>query len=298
MPTPGEGQLLVRVKAAGVNPVDTYIRSGVYGDRPFPFRLGMDAAGIVEAVGPEVNWAKVGDRVYVNGSSIGAYAEFLLADRSQVHPLSPKISFAQGAALGVPYATAYFALFIRGNATPGETVLVHGASGGVGTAVVQMARAYGLRVIGTAGTPKGRELIAQEGAHHVLDHHATDFADQLMKLSSGRGVPLILEMMANVNLGNDLKLLAPRGRVVIVGSRGKVEIDPRDTMGRNADIRGMSLLFATPEELITIHSAIGAGLENGTLRPIIGKEIPLAEASRAQQEVLSPGAYGKIVLIP
>jgi NADPH2:quinone reductase len=294
----GPGEVLVRVKAAGVNPVDTYIRSGLYGDRTFPYTPGMDAAGTVIGIGTGVSRFQLADRVYVAGSVSGTYAEQALSKVSQIHPLPSHISFEQGAAMGVPYATAYYALFNRGCAMPGETVLVHGASGGVGTAAVQIARARGLVVIGTGSTSKGRELAAKEGAHHVLDHSAPDYLDQLMKLTDGRGVPLIVEMLANVNLGRDLKVLAPRGRVVVIGSRGAVEIDPRDTMGRNADIRGMSLLYTTEQELAAIHAALVAGLENGTLRPIIGQKIPLAEAARAHEEVMKPGSYGKIVLVP
>jgi len=297
-PKAGPGQVVVRVKAVGVNPVDTYIRAGGYGDRSFPFTPGADAAGIVESVGPDVRTFKPGDRVYTHGSLSGSYAELVLCGENQIHPLPPKISFNQGAALGVPFATAYYALFYRGCAMPGETLLVHGASGGVGTAAVQIARAHGLTVIGTGGTPKGRELIAKEGAHHVLDHSSADYLDQVMKLTGGKGVHLILEMLANVNLGNDLKILATHGRVVVIGSRGPVQIDPRDMMGRNADIRGMTLFLATGPELAATHAALGAGLENGSLRPIIGREIPLAEAARAHEEVMKAGAYGKIVLIP
>ncbi|HUK53828.1 MAG TPA: zinc-binding dehydrogenase, partial [Candidatus Binatia bacterium] len=146
--------------------------------------------------------------------------------------------------------------------------------------------------------PKGRELALREGAHHVLDHHAPDYLEQLRSLTGGKGVDVILEMLANVNLGKDLGQLAPRGRVVVVGSRGAVEINPRDIMGRDASIRGMSLLVAPAADLAGIHAAIYAGLENGTLRPVVGQEIPLAEAVRAQKAILEPGAHGKIVLIP
>jgi NADPH2:quinone reductase len=297
-PSPGPGEVVVRVKAAGVNPVDTYIRAGVYGDRKFPFTPGMDAAGTVVGLGTGVSHFQVNDRVYVAGSLSGTYADQVLCRESQVHPLPSHISFEQGAAMGVPYGTAYFALFLRGHASPGETVLVHGASGGVGTAALQLARALGMTVLGTASTPKGRELAAKEGAHHVFDHSAPDYLDQIMKLTQGRGVDLILEMLANVNLGKDLKILAPHGRVVIVGNRGKVEIDPRDAMSRNADIRGMTMLTATEQDLQRVHAALVAGLENGTLRPIIGQKFPLADAARAQEEIMKPGSYGKMVLIP
>ena len=298
-PKPERGQVLVRIKAAGVNPVDTYIRAGVYARKPsLPYTPGTDAGGVVEAVGAEVKRVKVGDRVYTNGTITGTYAELTLAEESRVHPLPPKISFAQGAALGVPYGTAFRALFQRTYAKPGETILVHGASGGVGTACVQLGRASGLTIIGTAGTDKGRALVKQEGAQHVVDHRDQDHTDQVMAITEGRGVDVIVEMLANVNLAKDLTMLAQGGRVVVVGNRGTIEINPRDTMIREASILGLILWAATDAELASIHAGIVAGLENGTLRPIVGHELPLAEAPQAHKLVLEPGSYGKIVLIP
>jgi NADPH2:quinone reductase len=298
-PAPGAGQVVVRVRAAGVNPVDTYIRSGVHAVKPgLPYTPGLDAAGEVEAVGEGVTRVCAGQRVYLAGSLSGTYAELALCDESQCHPLPERISFAQGAAVFTPYVTAYRALFHRANAKPGETVLVHGASGGVGTAAVQLARAAGLRVVGTAGTEEGRRLALEEGAHEVLDHRAPGYLEQLGALTSGRGVDVILEMLANVNLDKDLGALARGGRVVVIGSRGTVEINPRQAMMRDAAILGMTLLNASPQELVSIHAALGAGLAAGTLRPVVGRELPLADAARAHEEVLKPGAHGKIVLIP
>ena len=298
-PSAAPGQVVVAVKAAGVNPVDIYIRAGTYTFKPsLPYTPGMDGAGVVESVGQGVTRVKEGDRVYLAGTLTGAYAQKTVCAESQVHRLPAKITFPQGAAVNVPYATAYRALFQIGQARAGETVFIHGASGGVGVAAVQLARAAGLNVIGTAGTPKGRELVLHEGAHHALDHRAADYLDQLRPITGGRGADIIVEMLANVNLGKDLPLLAARGRVVVVGSRGPVEINARDIMGRDGSIRAMSLLVAPPEELAGIHAAIYAGLENGTLRPVVGQEIPLAEAARAHKAVMEPGAHGKIVLVP
>jgi NADPH2:quinone reductase len=298
-PLPGSEQVLVRISAAGVNPVDGYIRSGLHAHRPtLPYTPGMDGAGVVEAVGMNVRRVSVGERVYTAGSLSGTYAELALCEAAQVRQLPSSITFAQGAAINVPYATAYRALFGRARAMPGETVLVHGATGGVGIAAVQLARAHGLTVIGTGGTEEGRRLVTEQGAHHVFDHHAPDYLEQVGKLNGGNGVDVILEMLANVNLGRDLTILARGGRVVVIGNRGTVEINPRDAMGRDASILGMTLMNATPAELYAIHSALLAGLENGTLRPIVGQEMPLSEAARAHEAVMQPGAYGKIVLIP
>ena len=298
-PQPGPDQVLVRMQAIGVNPVETYIRAGTYARLPeLPYAPGNDGAGVVEQVGPNVNEFKVGDRVYIAGSITGAYAEFTLCKTAQVHPLPANVSFAQGAAMGTPYPTAYRGLFQRADAKPGETVLVHGASGGVGTAAVQLARARGLRVFGTAGSDEGRTLAREQGAHEVFDHRAPDHFEQIMKATGERGVDVIVELLANVNLGKDLAILAKGGRVAIIGSRGRIEIDPRDTMQRDADIRGMVLPNTPPAELASIHAALVAGLENGTLRPVIGKEFPLAEAAQAHRAVTEPGAFGKIVLVP
>ncbi len=295
---PGPGQVLVRVRAAGVNPVDAYIRSGTYAIKPaLPYTPGHDAAGLVEAIGAGVSGPRVGDRVYTAGTLSGAYAELALCEASQLYPLPERVSFAQGAALGVPYATAYRALFQRAGARPGETVLVHGATGGVGSAAVQLARAAGLTVIGTGSSEKGRRLVAEQGADQVLDHSASGYLQLIPELTGGRGVDVILEMLADVNLGQDLTLLAPGGRVVVIGSRGTVEINPRDAMSRDAAILGM-VLFNTPEaERRAIHAALRAGLANGTLRPVIREELPLTEAARAHELVMAPGACGKIVLI-
>jgi NADPH2:quinone reductase len=299
-PKPGAEQVVVRVKAAGVNPVDTYIRTGTYAARKpaLPYTPGMDGAGVVESAGAGVTRVKTGDRVYLAGSVSGTYAEQALCEEAQVHRLPHKIGFSQGAAVDVPYATAYRALFQLAHAQAGETVLVHGASGGVGVAAVQLARAAGLVVIGTGGTEKGRKLVRDEGAHHAVDHRALDYLQQVMALTGGRGVNLILEMLANVNLGKDLPVLAFGGRVIVIGSRGTVEMNPRDLMSRDASVIGMALFNAPAEKLASIHAALEAGLENGTLRPVVGREIPLAEAAKAHVAVMEPGAFGKIVLVP
>jgi len=299
-PKAGPGQVVVKIRAIGVNPVETYIRTGTYAVKPqLPYTPGMDGAGEVISVGDGVTRVKPGERVYLGGSLSGTYAEQALCSEAQVYRLPKNVSFPQGAGIGIAYATAYRALFHKAEIKPGETLLVHGASGGVGTAAVQLARAHGCTVIGTGGTDEGRKLVLKEGAHHALDHHAADMAEQLSKLTGGKGADVILEMLANKNLGKDLPMLAKFGRVVVVGSRGPVEVNPRDAMGRDAMIMGMTLFNVPPEEMASIHAALIAGFENGTLRPIVGQEIPLAQAARAHEEVMRPsGAHGKIVLVP
>jgi NADPH2:quinone reductase len=298
-PNPGPGEVVVRIQAAGVNPVETYIRSGAYARKPaLPYTPGIDAGGTVAAIGPGITKLRPGDRVYTWGSLSGSYAELALCTEAQVHPLPQKTSFAQGAAVGVPYSAAYRAMFQAARALPGETMLVHGASGGVGIAAVQLGRAAGLTVISTAGSEKGRALVAEQGAHLVLDHTQPDYLEGLMKFTAGRGADLILEMLANKNLAKDLSVVAQKGRIIVIGNRGTIEINPRDAMGREASIHGIMVFGASESEVRSMHAALVAGLENGSLRPVIGQEIPLAEAPRAHQLVMESKAYGKIVLVP
>jgi NADPH:quinone reductase len=300
VPTPkaSAGEVLVRIHAAGVNPYDTYMRAGTYPVKPtLPYTPGSDGAGTIEAIGDGVKKVKQGERIYTARTLSGAYAEYALALEEQVHPLPAKIDFKQGAGLWVPYGTAYHALYHAAKAHASETVLVHGASGGVGIAAVQIARAVGLKVLGTAGTPKGLELAKREGAHQVFDHRKSGYQEEILQATGNRGVDIILEMLANVNLSQDTRLLANNGRVVVIGSRGEVTINPRELMGRRASIRAFTLWGITPEEEADIHAALFAGLDNNTLRPIVGKELPLAEATRAHKEILEAGSAGKIVLV-
>lgn len=300
---PGAAHVVVDVKAAGVNPVDTYIRSGQYATLPpLPYTPGSDAAGVVAAVGKDVHDFKQGDRVYISGTiggrAYGSYADRAVCTIDQVHRLPDHVSFLQGAGVGVPYVTAWRALFDKGRALPGETVLIHGASGAVGVAAAQMASAAGLRVFGTAGTDRGRQLAREQGAHEVFDHTASGYEKGVAAKTGGRGVDLVIEMLANVNLVKDLDLIAKRGRIIIVGNRGALELNPRAIMGKDATVTGFTNWNALPAELAMAHAAIVAGMERSGFAPQVGKEMPLADAPRAHEEVLKPGAYGKIVLIP
>jgi NADPH:quinone reductase len=298
-PQPGQGQVVVRVHAAGVNPVEAYIRTGTYAAKPnLPYTPGSDAGGVVVAVGSGVKRVKTGERVYTTASITGTYAELALCDEAKVQRLPEQVSFEQGAAMGVPYGTAYRGLFQRAEAEPAETVLVHGASGGVGTAAVQLARAAGMIVIGTAGSEDGMKLVKEQSAHYALNHSTEGYLDELMKLTEGSGVDVIIELLANKNLARDLTVLAKKGRVAVIGNRGTIEINPRDAMSREADIRGVTLMNTSEAEYKAMHAALVAGLESGALRPVIGERIPLAEAARAHTEIMrASGARGKMVLV-
>jgi NADPH2:quinone reductase len=302
-PNAGPGQVRVRVHAIGVNPYDTYMRSGSYAIKPdLPYTPGADAAGVIDQVGSGVTGWTTGARVYVSGTAAGkahgAYAQYAVCTPEQVHRLPDRISFTQGAGLFVPYVTAWRALFGRANTRAGDTVLIHGASGGVGVAATQFAVAAGATVIGTAGTDDGLAVVRKQGAHHAINHRSPGYLDEITKIANGRGPDVILEMLANVNLDHDLTVIAPGGRVAVIGNRGRVEIDARKIMTKDVSVFGLALWSIPPDEVRRAHAAIIAGLESGALNPVVGTELPLKDAARAHQQVMEPGARGKIVLIP
>lgn len=302
-PAAGPGQVRVRIHAVGVNPYDTYMRAGGYAITPaLPYTPGADAAGVIDQVGGDAGHWKAGDRVYISGTAIGkahgAYAEFAVCEAAQVHRLPARITFTQGAGLFVPYVTAWRALFGRANARAGDTVLIHGASGGVGIAATQFAVAAGLTVIGTAGTDAGLAVVTAQGARHAINHRSAGYLDQVTSATGGRGPDVILEMLANVNLDHDLTVVAPGGRVVVIGNRGRVEIDARKIMSKDCAVYGLALWGIPPDEIRRAHEAITAGLDSGALTPVVGRELPLADAAQAHIAVMEPGAHGKIVLIP
>ena len=301
-PQAGAGQVRVRIHAVGVNPYETYMRAGGYAIKPdLPYIPGADAAGVIDQVGSGAGGWQQGDRVYISGTAInkayGAYAELAVCNAEQVHRLPERISFAQGAGLFVPYVTAWRALFGRANTRAGDRVMIHGASGGVGIAATQFAVAAGATVIGTAGTDDGLAVVRLQGAVAV-NHRHDGYLDEITKATDGRGPDVILEMLANVNLDHDLTVVAPSGRIVVIGNRGRVEIDARKIMAKDISVFGLALWGIPPEEIRRAHEAIVAGLESGALNPVVGTELPLADAARAHVQVMEPGARGKIVLIP
>jgi len=294
---PNENQILVKIEAAGVNPVDTYVRQGNHATAPpLPFTPGKDGSGIVESVGANVSKVKTGERVYLANSVSGTYAEFALAEENQVYKLPDNASFEQGACLSVPYATSFWALFDKGKPQKGETILVHGASGGVGIAAIQHAKHFGLTVIGTASSDEGKNLIREQGADFVFDHGEKGYLDQILEATNGSGVDIILEMLANVNLQNDLDIVAKKGRIVVIGNRGEITINPRSIMNKDATIRGFSLHTLSDAELAEVHAAIYEGLEGGWLDPIVGKTFDLKDAAQAHRAVIEEKAFGKIIL--
>ncbi|MEH7094437.1 NADPH:quinone reductase [Neobacillus vireti] len=298
----GKGEVFVRLYAAGVNPSDTYTLTGTYAFSvpQLPYTPGLDGAGIVEAVGEEVTNVRVGDRVFIaslmGGKSTGTFAQKVVCDAASVHPLPDQVSFEQGAALGVPALTAYRALFQRACLKPGQTVLIHGASGGVGLQAVQMAKAHGATVIGTASKPEGKKMVQQAGADLVIDHVTEATTEEVRALMDGNGPNVIIEFLANKNLETDLKLIAPFGKIVIIGNRGSIEINPRLAMQKECDILATALWNAPKEEYEqSIHGVIGM-LTSGALRPVIGTTMPLQQASQGFEQLEKGIGNGKLVL--
>jgi NADPH:quinone reductase len=299
VPEPASGQVLVKVEAAGVNPVDTYLRSGNHAHAPaLPYTPGKDAAGVIEKVGDAVAGFKPGDRVYTAGAITGTYAEYALCAESHLGSLPDNVTFEQGAGIWTPYATAFRALFQKARASSGEAVLIHGASGGVGVAAVQWAKNAGLKVIGSASSEEGKKLVADEGADLVVDHTDPSHLYEVLASTADKGVDVIVEMLANVNLENDFQALAMFGRIVVVGSRGSLEFTPRLAMTKDATIFGMSLFNTSSEEMKEIHEAIFRGLSEGYLRPPVSKRFSLSDAVTAHHEIIESKAAGKIVLVP
>lgn len=305
VPEPKEGEVLVKVYAAGINPVETYKRAGTYAKHllpALPFTPGADGAGIVEKLGAGVASVAVGDRVWLSGSTSGTYAEFCVSKASDVHALPADIGFKEGAGIGTAYRTAYRALFtrVKGLAKSGQTVLVHGASGGVGIAAIQLAKAHGCKVIGTAGTDEGLALIKSQGAE-AISHKKEGYMEEIKALSpEGAGVDILLEMAAHVNLGADLPLLRRGGTVVVIGNKGMTEttLNPRALMLTESQIVGL-LGPGSAEEGKEVLSGINKGLSDGSLKPLAGPTFSLSSAPASHVEVIEhkQGTKGKIILV-
>lgn len=302
VPAISHDDVLVKLYAAGVNPNDAYVREGNYAFLipELPYTPGFDGAGIVEAVGGNVEHVKPGDRVFVCGviaaRNTGTYAQKVAVSANAVRPLPDHISFEEGAALGIPALAAYRALFQRAGIREGETVLIHGASGGVGTLAVQMAKGAQATVIGTASTKEGKELLLSLGADAAIDHVTDANRDALIELTDGAGPDVILEFLANVNLETDLQIIAKYGRIVIIGNRGSIEITPRFAMAKESNLYGMAVFNASVEENEVALQEIAAFLQYGILKPSVGEVYDLEEARTTHEIVLTKKGSGKMIL--
>jgi NADPH2:quinone reductase len=291
-PDLAQNQLLIHVKAAGINPVDTYIRAGTNNYKAiFPHTPGRDGAGIVISA-PSGSEFAAGQRVYFSSCITGSAAEYTVCSAAHTFPLPSCLSFEEGACLGVPYITAHRALG-RCQAKAGDRVLIHGATGAVGIAAVQLAKSAGMVVFGSSGSDAGNALLAAQDVDFVLDHRNPDHLMPFM--TAGAGFDAIIEMAAHSNLGQDIKALAPGGVVVVVGNRGDVQICPRDLMARDASITGVSLANIKPPELKRIAQSLHP-LLGVMLKPVVRRTYSLEGVGEAHEDVLKAGALGNLVI--
>ncbi|MFB6235689.1 MAG: NADPH:quinone reductase [Halopenitus sp.] len=303
-PSPAPDQALVRIEAASVNPIDTYIRAGnVSPPGGLPHVGGSDLAGVVEAVGDEVTGLEPGDRVYATGLGLfspGTYTEYTVAPESQLAPLPEGVEFRDAAAGAMAFATAWRALVTRGDLELGDVALVHGASGGVGHAAVQVAKAAGAFVVGTAREGESADLAREYGADAVVDYRSDDLAGDLEAATNGREVDVVFEPHADLHLEANLDRLARGGRIVVIGEENPIEIDAGVSMTAkqaDADLRFMSLM-ASPDDQVPILERVGERLADERFSVEIDEVFGLDELPAAHQELMSSGTLGKIVIDP
>ena len=297
LPELGADQVLIHVLAAGINPVDTYIRAGAYGALPeLPYTPGWECAGVVLAMGQAVEGLSVGQRVYTTRTISGAYAEHAIAQASFTHPLPHALSAEEGAALGIAYGTAYRALHQTTQVERGQRVLIHGGAGGVGWAAVQLALDAGLRVVATASQEEHRVMLREAGVEVALDHQ--DPAHMEAAFDALGGFELVVEVAAHLHLDADLDVLAPGGCVAVVGCRGSLMINPRKLMGKETSVRGVMIYGASASQREAMHAAIAQGVERGALRPQAPQRLELSQAAQAHRALeAGAGSRGKLVLV-
>lgn len=300
-PVPNEDEVRVKLYAAGINPSDHYTISGKYAYNvpELPYIPGKDGAGIVEEVGANVQNVNVGDRVYLcalsDGRNTGMYAEKVVIAAEDVHPLPDHVSFSEGASLGIPAFTAYRALHQKARIRAGEIVLIHGASGAVGSLAVQIAKAMGCIVIGTSSTKEGRDGILNLGADYAIPHVTEENIEELLTIKDDKGPDVIIEFLANANLETDSKVIADEGRIVVVGSRGTIEFTPRNLMSNDATVTGMALTSPKKEHMVEISHGVTALVETGFLKPVIGRRFTLEEATEAHNHLMGSSGDGRTI---
>ncbi|OQV25491.1 Quinone oxidoreductase [Hypsibius exemplaris] len=302
-PKPLTGEVLVRVEFAGVNPVDAKIRSsnGLL-ILPLPATPGKDCSGYVAEVGPDVTSVKVGDRVVVADRvfrSGGTYASYHVAKEEEVILLPDGYSLEEGASIGAPYLTAIRAIYhsVRGKA--GETIFIHGASGQVGIAAVQLGVAHGFTVYGTAGTDEGLKRVLDNGAKAVFNHRKDGYLDEVKKVIGPNGPHIIIELVASTNFQHDLDLAPRRGRIAVIGGNGQpLSVNPAAIMAKELVVTGVMVTGSTPEEWKEMTSIFREGLAKRWIRPVIQKIYPLSDVVQAHTDIeaSADGAQGRLVL--
>lgn len=302
-PRPASHEILIEVHAVGLNPVDAYIASGTYALQPeLPYVPGLDGAGIVLRGGSGI-W-QPGDRVFFSAPQPVALSDQIVLSENLLGSLPGAFSFAEGACLGVPALTAGYTLRHRAGLQEGETIFIHGGSGAVGLAAADWLRAANqqpdrrpFRIISSAGTPEGLAVLRRRPEIEVVNHRQSDCPLEVLGLTEGRGVDVILEMNAHLNLARDLEILARHGRVMVIGNRGEITINPRRLMAQSSDIRGVSLFQASPEIRLNLMQDISTLLNQGYGRPWIGAEYPASQAAHAFADLLEEKPGKKVILL-
>lgn len=321
-PPPGPGEIRVAVRAAGVNFAELMARNGIYPDAPkLPAVLGYEAAGVVESVGAEVDAYAVGDRV-VAGSKFGAHAEMFVARVDDSMPLPERLSFEQGAAVAVNYATAWAAAVVMGGVRAGDTMLVHAAAGGVGIAATQVGVDAGATVIGTASAAK-HDAVRAQGAAHVIDYRSADVVAEVLRITDGRGVDVALDALGPTSFRKDYRILRPGGRLVMYGI-SEIQTGEKRSLRRavsglartpfatmpfwksaamlneNKGIYGLNLLswWETEGNLRRLLEPVAERLESGVFTPVVAESFPFSRAADAYRFLQEARNIGKVVLIP
>jgi NADPH2:quinone reductase len=309
-PSPGQGQVLVRVGAAGLNPIDLYIRAGTAPmPLPKPYIPGCDLAGTVEAVGPGVKHYRPGDRVWGSNQGLmgrqGTLAEYVCTGEEWLYPTPAGVSDAEAAAAALTGITAHLGVFRCAQLQAGETLFVNGGTGGVGSMVVQMARAAGARVLTTVGSAEKAELCRGWGAEHVINYKTEDVFAVVGRVMGERGVNVWYETQRELDFLKTVPLMARRGRIVVIAGRQAQPVFPVGPFYlKDLSLHGFAMFNATPQEQRRCADDINRLLAEKKLRAVIGRTFPLAEAAAAhkflEENTLHKAGtlIGKVVVVP
>jgi NADPH:quinone reductase len=302
MPQPGDGEVLIRVAAAGVNRPDVVQRQGHYPPPPGASDLpGLEVAGTVTALGPNVTGISVGDEVTALLSG-GGYAEYATAAAAVCLPIPAGLSMIEAAALPENYFTVWTNLFERAGCKAGEDVLIHGGTSGIGTTAIQLAKAFGARVFATAGTHAKARFCESLGAVRGIDYRTEDFVEIVKNATDGKGVAVILDMVAGTYVQRNIEAAAVEGRIVVIAVQGgaRAEIMMNKLMIKRLTLTGSTLRPRTVAQKAAVAEGVRKNvwplLAAGRVRPIIHASFPLAEASEAHRLMESSSHIGKIML--
>lgn len=302
LPAPGSGQVRVRHTAIGLNFIDTYFRTGLY-PISLPSGLGQEAAGVIEALGPDVSDFAVGDRVAYGTSALGAYAVERVMPTTSLVKLPPGVSDEAAAALMLKGMTAFYLTHLTHAVKPGETLLVHAAAGGVGSLLVPWAKRLGATVIGTAGSAEKLALVEAAGCDHVINYREQDFVAEVRRLTGGRGVDVVYDSVGKDTFIGSLDCLHRRGLLVTYGNAsGKAPAFEPVLLSQKGSLfvtrPTLAHYTATREELDTAANAVFAALQSGVIAARIDQRYPLREAAQAHADLESRRTTGTTVLVP